>query len=360
MTDIPILRPAAVTPDWLTRVLARGGVAARVRSFAARPVGTGQIGQSVKFTLDYAAPAPGAPASLVGKFPAPGEESRGTGVALGNYIREVNFYKYLAPTALIATPKCYFTEVDPATSEFVLMMEDLAPAEQGDQLKGCSLEQARLALAEAAKLHASHWNDAAIEDLAWVSGTKAAAAFGSADPQAIVHLWQAFCARYTGRIAPEARRIGDTLTANFARYSTLYTGPKSLVHIDYRPDNMMFATPAGGRPLTVLDWQSLAFGCGVTDVAYFLAGALPRDRRRALERELLREYHDGLCALGVKDYDYETCWTDYRSRAFGLFIVAFYASMIVTQTPRGDDMFMAMLHSAADQIVDLDSLDFLR
>jgi aminoglycoside phosphotransferase (APT) family kinase protein len=154
--------------------------------------------------------------------------------------------------------------------------------------------------------------------------------------------------------------IGDTLTANFDRYSTLYSGPKSLVHIDYRPDNMMFATPAGGRPLTVLDWQSLAFGPGVTDVAYFLAGALPRDRRNALERDLLREYHERLRELGVKDYDTETLWRDYRSRAFALFMVAFYASMIVTQTPRGDDMFMAMLRSASDQIIDLDSLSFLR
>jgi hypothetical protein len=297
---------------------------------------------------------------LVGKFPSPGEESRATGAALGNYIREVNFYKHLAPTALIATPKCYFTDVDPGTHEFVLMMEDLSPAEQGDQLKGCTLEQSRLALREAANLHASHWDDARIEDLAWISGTRAAGHAGSADPNAIVALWQAFCARYADRIGDDSRQIGDTLVANFGRYSTLYTGPKSLVHIDYRPDNMMFATPAGGRPLTVLDWQSLAFGPGVTDVAYFLAGALPREQRRTRERDLLREYHERLCELGVRGYDFETCWRDYRSRAFGLFTVAFYASMIVTQTPRGDDMFMAMLRSATDQILDLDALDFLR
>lgn len=357
---IPLVRLEAVTADWLTAVLAHGGVDARVRGFTAKSVGTGQIGQSVKFTLAYDGAAAGAPASLVGKFPAAGDESRSTGVALGNYIREVNFYRHLAPTALIATPKCYFTDVDPATSEFVLMMEDLAPAEQGDQLKGCTLEQARLALREAANLHASHWGDRAIEDLAWVSGTRAAAAFGSADPGAIARLWQGFCARYADRMSGVARGIGDTLTANFGRYSTLYTGPKALVHIDYRPDNMMFASAAGGRPLTVLDWQSLAFGCGVTDAAYFLAGALPREERRLRERDLLREYHDRLRELGVTGYDYDTCWRDYRSRAFALFTVAFYASMIVTQTPRGDAMFLAMLHSATDQIVDLDALDFLR
>jgi hypothetical protein len=356
---IPIIRPEAITPDWLSAVLRAGGVEARVADFSAKPVGTGQIGQSIRFALDYEKPAPDAPASLVGKFPSPGEESRATGAALGNYIREVNFYKHLAPTALIATPRCWFTDVDPATHEFVLMMEDLSPAEQGDQLKGCTVEQARLAVREAANLHASHWNDAAIEDLAWVSGTRAAGAAGSADPNAVVVLWQAFCARYGERVSSDSRRVGDALVANFGRYA-MHQGPKSLVHIDYRPDNMMFATPAGGRPLTVLDWQSLAFGLGVTDVAYFLAGALPRETRRALEKDFLREYHERLRALGVKDYDFDALWRDYRSRAFALFTVAFYASMIVTQTPRGDDMFMQMLASATHQVLDLDSLDFLK
>ena len=101
-----------------------------------------------------------------------------------------------------------------------------------------------------------------------------------------------------------------------------------------------------------------AFGF-VADVAYFLAGALPREERRKHEKDYLCEYHERLREHGV-DYDFETLWRDYRSRAFALFSVAFYASMIVTQTPRGDDMFMAMLHSATDQIIDLDALDFLR
>jgi hypothetical protein len=360
VTTIPIIRPAAITPDWLTKVLRNGGVAATVRAFNAKPVGTGQIGQSIKFTLDYADAPPGAPTSLVGKFASPEADSFNTGVMLGNYIREVNFYKHLAPTALISTPKVYFTDVDPATSEFVLMMEDLAPAEQGDQLKHCTVEQARLAVYEAANLHGSHWNDEALEDLEWLSGTRAAGVRGSADPDAVLNLWKAFCARYEARLGDDIRHIGDTFIANFDKYNALYTGPKSLVHIDYRPDNMMFATPAGGKPLTVLDWQSLAFGPGITDVAYFLAGALPRDQRRALEHEFLREYHDRLQQLGVRDYDFDTLWRDYRSRAFGLFTVAFYASMLVTQTPRGDDMFMAMIRSASDQIIDLDSLSFLR
>jgi len=177
MTSKPdIRRPGAVDAAWLTAVLQQGGVDAVVKSFTAKGVGTGQIGDSVRFKLDYARRGDDAPASLVGKFPAAGEQSRATGVALGNYIREVRFYQQLAPTALIHTPRCYFTDVDEATSEFVLMMEDLAPAEQGDQLAGVSLDQARLAVVEAAKLHASHWGDESLDDLPWVSGSKAAPA----------------------------------------------------------------------------------------------------------------------------------------------------------------------------------------
>jgi hypothetical protein len=356
---IAIVRPEHITPDWLTQVLRAGGVKAKVRDFTKKRVGTGQIGQSVRFTLDYSEAAHGAPASLVGKFPADEEESRNTGIVLGNYIREVNFYKHLAKTALISTPRCFFTDVDPATSEFVLMMEDLAPAEQGDQLKGCTLAEARLAVMEAASLHASHWNDARIEDLDWVSGTRAAGQRGSADPNAMNALWQGFCVRYGDRLNSDARMVGAALVGNYGAYESYYQGPKSLVHIDYRPDNMMFASAKGGKPLTVLDWQSLAFGCGVTDVAYFLSGALDRETRRKLEKDLLREYHERMCGLGVT-YDFNALWRDYRSRAFALYLVAFYASMIVTQTPRGDDMFMQMVSSATAHVMDLDALEFLR
>ena len=87
MTRPDIREPGDIDAAWLTAVLAAGGVDAEVRSFTARSVGTGQIGDSVRFILDYARRGDGAPDSLVGKFPAAGPESRATGVALGNYLR---------------------------------------------------------------------------------------------------------------------------------------------------------------------------------------------------------------------------------------------------------------------------------
>jgi aminoglycoside phosphotransferase (APT) family kinase protein len=131
------------------------------------------------------------------------------------------------------------------------------------------------------------------------------------------------------------------------------------VHNDFRPDNMMFATAQGGRPITVLDWQSLALGAGPVDLGYFLAGALPAPTRRAHEAELLARYHQGLSGLGVSGYDVETLRRDYAGGAFRLLMTAFVSSMRVRQTDRGDRMFLQMAHSAADHIHDHQALAFL-
>ncbi len=353
-----IRRPGAVDADWLTRALQAGGIDAVVESFDAKAVGTGQIGDSVRFTLRYARGGETAPASVVGKFPSADPDSFATGVALGNYVREVMFYRHLAATARIATPVWHFTDLVEATGEFVLLMEDLAPAEQGDQLNGVSLDQARLAVDEAAKLHASHWGDPGLDDLPWISGSRAAPA-SQATPEAVRGLWLAFRDRYGPRLKPAHIEVGETLTGRFDRYALAGGGPRCLTHNDFRPDNMMFRTAAGGRAITVLDWQSIALGTGAVDVAYFLAGALSPDVRRTHEPELLARYLAGLTAGGVSGYSADDLKRDYAGGAFLLFLTAFFAAMIVKQTARGDDMFMQMIDSATDHIVDHRGLELL-
>ncbi len=91
---------------------------------------------------------------MVGKFTAADETSRATGVAMRTSEVEVRFYQEVAPTLGVRTPRCYHADVDPATAEFVLILEDLAPARVGDQVAGCTVDEAALALTELAALHA--------------------------------------------------------------------------------------------------------------------------------------------------------------------------------------------------------------
>ena len=127
--------PSAVTGPWLEAVLHRAGYDVSVASFTAEAVGTGQVGQNVRFLIEYRRGE--GPRSLVGKFASDDPESRQTGIALSNYLREVRFYQELQPTLDIQTPVVLFTDIDLDTQEFVLMMEDLSPAVQGDQISGC-------------------------------------------------------------------------------------------------------------------------------------------------------------------------------------------------------------------------------
>lgn len=358
VSPLPILAAAEITPDWLTKVLRGAGHAGVVESLTAKRVGTGQVGESYRFALTYAGDKTRSPPSLVGKFPASDPVSRGTGVALGNYVREVNFYRQLQASAGIATPRCLYADVDADTSDFVLIMEDLAPAVAGDQTRGISVDAAALALGEAAKLHASHWEDPAIDSLAWISHTRASPQ--TVDADFIAQLWKGFLERYGDRVKPHCVPIGEASVAGFGRLQGDYSGPKCLIHMDYRPDNMMFGTKDGGRPITILDWQSLGWGCCMGDVSYFLAGAISVEERRKNERGLLRDYHDRLRSLGVEGYSFEELWRDYACYSFTLFNMGFAASMIVERTTRGDDMFFQMLEAGAAMVEDLDAVRLLK
>ncbi len=346
-----------IDAQWLTAALAADGIDAKVKSFSAKPVGTGQIGDCVRFDLNYEKPVPGAPASIVGKFPSAGEESRATGKLLLNYYREVKFYQHLQANAGIATPHCYFTDVNEETHDFVLMMEDMAPAEQGDQLVGTSLEDTKAVIAEAAKLHGAYWNDDRLDSHAWVMETSNAP---EPIPQELFEaMWHEFVKRYGDRVTPAACVIGSALSSNMDAYGEMRSGPRSLIHSDFRPDNMLFSTSEGGKPVTIVDWQSFAYGPPAADIGYFIAGALDADLRRAHEAELLDLYASKLAEHGAGDYAPDMLRRHYVIGAYQHFITAYFAAMMVTQTQRGDDMFFRMLNGAVDLINDHNAQEML-
>ena len=237
-------------------------------------------------------------------------------------------------------------------------MEDMAPGVQGDQLKGTRVEHAEWVMDIAAELHASHWEDTSLEQTEWLQGTKAApeSPFG---PDMIAALWQGFKQRYAGEISDEAILIGDTITGDARDWTTRYSGPKCLIHGDYRLDNMLFSAPDADKPLAVVDWQTVGLGCGAQDISYFLGAGFKREERADHEMSLLKRWHDAVLARGVTDYSFEQAVHDYRYFTFAGFSVAFAAPMIVERTERGDKMFMTMIRRHVDQITANEALSLL-
>lgn len=134
------------------------------------PASTGQVGQNVRFSFRYSSGVE--PGTIVGKFALGDPESRRTGIALANCLREICFYQELKLTLDIQTPALLFADIDLDidldTHDLGLMMQDLAPAVQGDQLEGRGAAEALLALPELSKLHGPRWEDPKLFEDPWL------------------------------------------------------------------------------------------------------------------------------------------------------------------------------------------------
>ena len=347
--------PDHVTARWLTEVLRAAGVLddGQVTGVERASVGTGQVGDSVRFSLTYEGDA--GPPTVVGKFPAADGTSRQAAAVTRTYEVETRFYQQLRDRVAITTPRAYAALLDPATNEFVLVMNDLAPAEQGDQVAGCAVDAAALAMTEAARLHAPVWDDATLTDMAWLdrSSDESRAFY----VQLMSTMYAGFLDRYGDRVDADAVDAGNALMERLGDYLAPRPGPLTAAHGDFRLDNMLFSPD--GATLTTVDWQTVSLAPGVTDVSYFLGTSLTPELRAVHEHDMVRRYHDDLVSGGVVDYPFERAWTDYRRYAFSGFLMAVLASMLVGQTDRGDEMFMAMANRSGRMAIDLDTLSLL-
>ncbi len=348
-----IVKPTAVTPAWINEALERKGIRATVKDLTIETVGTGQLGETRRFHLQYAGARPDdAPATLVGKFPSDDETAANSGKELGFYRAELMFYRELAHRTEINTAEVYVAELND-NNDFVLLLEDLAPAVQGDHMQGCSVEQARLALNEAALLHAPFWNNKELEQQPWLYIPDGAQGFYTTE--LLESSWQHYRKTYGDKSDPQVITLCDKFVRNHAGWNTPRLVNRCYSHNDFRVDNMLF----GGERVAVVDWQTANYLGSGMDVAYFIGSAFDRDTRRAVERDLLLEYHADLLARGVTNYSFDELMNDYRHYTFAVLVVAIAATVIVKQTERGDHLFMKMVTDGAYQALDNDALDVL-
>ena len=333
---------------WLAAVLESGEIA----GFSATPIGTGQMSQSHRVAITYADPDDAGPASVVVKLASEDPSSRATGQGLGIYMREVRFYRELAPRIGGPLARCHASLID-EDGWFTIVLEDLGDGVQGDQIAGCGAEEARLAMVALAELHAPLHGDPALAGAEWLNSP-------SPLTQSLVkQLFPGFLERYGERIASEHVAVCERFLDSIDAWTGDRRPPLGLVHGDYRLDNLLFASGGRPRPLTVVDWQTLSWGPMMLDASYFLGGGLTVERRRAHEQELLRTYHAALLELGVSDLAWEACWEGYRRESFFGVLMAIAASMLVVRTERGDEMFVTMLARHAQQAIDLDAVGLL-
>lgn len=348
---IPPTHPDAFTTAWLEHALAAPPKS--LQRFSAKPIGTGQMSLSFRIALEWSDHQQG-PASVIAKCPATDPSTRAIAAALKCYTLELGWYRELTHSIDVACPQCLHLESATDDLDFVLLLEDLAPARQGDQLAGASIGQIEAALRQAARLHAPFWGDARISEFAWLQPSDSSS---NMVRMLLAPLYAQFRERYASRLEPDILQMGDAFVARLDGYMNRPPAANTVQHRDFRIDNLLFS-PAGDHA-HVVDWQTLGIGPGVLDVAYLIGTSIADAGVRAKEeRRLLAFYTDELAALGVETNP-EELWTQYRLYAFSGFLMAVFAAMNVARTERGDEMFAVMAERPARQALHLDSLALL-
>jgi len=340
-------KPDLVTPAWLTSRLNASGVSGTVKEIHASPVGAGQMGENARFELIGDGPLP---TTLVGKFPSTNDLSRQLAAMLNNYAREVFFYSQLGRTVDICFPRCFAAEFDPESHDFVLILEDLTPGVQIDQMSECSTDQAALALEQLAKLHGPRWGDPSLAGIPLLAEIRME---GQAESSYGMFL-EAFRQRYESRLTPDELAISETFADVQEAYANV-DAPRTVIHIDYRLDNMMFGGP---HPLAVFDWQSVNHGHALQDVSYFLGTSVSSERRAREERALLKHYLDLLTSYGVR-LDWNDCGQLYRHFAPAGLNKSVLVSTLVGGTDRGNGMFLTMAKRSIVMCEELDTMSLL-
>jgi hypothetical protein len=278
-------------------------------------------------------------------------------VALG-YRSEVEFYSQIADKMRIPVPRSFHTAISEDGADVVLLLADMAPAVQGDQIAGCTAAEARLAVEALAGLHGPSWCDPDWMNLSAISMPKpgdddAAKGLGDISKMAadivIDKLGAEISAEDQETLVAAMSAVTPWLMAEPNRYA--------LMHGDYRLDNMLF-DPDRTR-ITVVDWQTVGIGLPGRDLAYFTATSLDPAMRSEVERELVNDYHRSLLRYGITDYDIDTCWRDYRLGVVQAPLLVALGTAFASSTERGDEMMLAMLSRGCQAIRELGTLDLI-
>jgi hypothetical protein len=349
--DIP-RGPADVTAAWLGSALG-----AEVREVDVTPIGTGQTGATYRISATYATDQSGLPATFAIKLPAQDDAVRER-VSLG-YRSEVEFYTVVADRVHIPVPRCFYNDITSDGVDFALLLADMAPAVQGDQIAGCTARDAVLAVEALAGLHGPSWCDSQWLGLSSISMPKPgdeAAAKGLGD---VARMAADITIDKLGeRMSAEDR---ETLTESMGLATSWLLAEVNrfaLMHGDYRLDNMLFDRDR--THVTVVDWQTMGIGLPARDLAYFSATSLVPEIRTAIEQDLVRRYHHALMGYGVRDYDVDACWRDYRLGVVQAPLITTLGFAFAASTERGDEMILTMLHRGCRAIRELETLDLIR
>ena len=313
VADVPVPRdPTRLTPQWVTRVLARRHPDAVVGDVEVEHIDRGTTTRAL-IRLGYREGA--GPARLFVKMQG-GPQHRATMWVLGMLNHEAAAYRRFDPMPLTA-PTVYATGLERRRLQSVVVMEDLRDrgAVLNDARRSVPVARVERVLDDLAAMHARFWGgrDPGVRTVPvrrFLPGWAIVSAAGNARfVRERGDLLERIC-------APGLRSARALTRAWRAGMADIASGPLTLLHGDTHIGNT-YELP-GGR-FGFLDWQLISRGAWSHDVSYFLTSALSIEDRRRHERDLIARYAERLAALGITELSASQAWEGHRrAQAYGL------------------------------------------
>jgi len=348
--DAPIPESvAAVTPDWLSRVLSMrypGAEAGAVEIVDSHSGTTGRARVRAIWKREC-----GAPRAIFVKLAPTDPIQRQMVESTGMGRREARFYAELADEVPVRVPRPLWAGYSEDGARYVMLVEDLEEA-------GCTFPSSKhddggkhaVAMMDTlASLHAHYWASGRFaEDLSWIEPPmrhdvgpllvgEALKQFGAGMPRAFHELAELY------------------LEHTEALCDLLDEGPQTLIHGDSHLGNTFVDRDRVG----LLDWACTCRAPGLRDVSYYLCASTPTGLRRRSQHALLRRYLFALAEAGVSGPGFEEAWRQVRRFAVCAWIAATVTAAAGSRM-QSVEVGMRAMRRATAAIVDLETPALLR
>ena len=122
------------------------------------------------------------------------------------------------------------------------------------------------------------------------------------------------------QISDKQKELFEIVFSRFPEiaYERMKQGNITVLNGDAHQWNYFYPKDSENEKLKAIlsDWDFWSIGVGGQDLALMMGFMWPPEARHALEKDLIKRYHNNLIDLGVKNYSWEECWYDYRLLAF--------------------------------------------
>ena len=362
---IPLIGDAGeITAEWMRQALAAGGtsVPSEIAEVEVQKLSevTNALGNLYRCRMIVSDGGEANPASVIVKLPSSDAMAFRFSRWLSLHRREYVFYRDIAPYGYVRAPTLFYGDFNADTNRFVLVMEDLGHMRGIPQSVGVDPARARQAIQQLAGLQGRFWeaaDDPALSACGDFLNTRQRRIMQTVYLLTLPAALDRFGDLFTAETRRLALRFGFRIAAHFAARSA---GPNTVVHGDFRADNMLFDEGEQADGLALIDWQGCGIGCGMYDVAFFLGTSVTSEVRRRIERDVLGEYHAIVSSLGAENYTVEDCWRSYRQNMLGtLMPMVIGCGALDMSDPALVNQTRELLSRVLTAIEDLDSWDFM-